>query len=58
MKKRKFLMARRFLRRFNPWLFLLCVLIALIVWCVAMYTRDPEGVRNAIAAVEAQAALI
>ena len=39
--------ARRFFRRFNPWLYLVCLLLAAIVWCAAMYLRDPDGLRSA-----------
>lgn len=48
MKKRKLSSAtRRFFRRFNPWLFLLCVLLALVIWCATMYVEDPNGLRAA-----------
>lgn len=46
MKKRRFLLARRFFRRFNPWFFLLCLLLAIIIWCVTMYVEDPDGLRT------------
>ena len=42
---------RRFLRRFNPWLFLICVLLAVVIWCVTMYTLDPTGLRESADAV-------
>lgn len=45
MKKRRFRMTRRFFRRFNPWLFFLCVLLAAIIWCATMYIQDPYGLR-------------
>ncbi|MBO7293707.1 MAG: hypothetical protein J6V07_07225 [Clostridia bacterium] len=48
MKKRRLALAtRRFFRRFNPWLFLLCVLLALVIWCATMYVEDPNGLRKA-----------
>ena len=48
MKKKKLVSAtRRFFRRFNPWLFLLCVLLAFIIWCATMYVEDPNGLRTA-----------
>ncbi len=40
MKRRRFFAARRFFRRFNPWLFLVCVLLALVIWCAAMYVQS------------------
>ena len=46
MKKRRFAYARRFFRRFNPWLFLLCLLLAAIIWCATMYIEDPNGLRE------------
>ena len=47
MKKRRLSSAtRRFFRRFNPWLFLLCVLLALVIWCATMYAEDPNGLRE------------
>lgn len=45
MKTKTILRVRRFFRRFNPWLFLLCVLLAVVIWCVTMYIRDPLGLR-------------
>ena len=48
MKKRKLSSAtRRFFRRFNPWLFLLCVLLAVLIWGATMYVEDPNGLRDA-----------
>lgn len=38
--------ARRFFRRFNVWLYLVCLLLAVIVWCVSMYVKDPDGLRS------------
>ncbi len=38
--------ARRFFRRFNPWLYLVCLLLAAIVWCASMYVKDPDGLRT------------
>ncbi len=38
--------ARRFFRRFNIWLYLVCLLLAVIVFCAAMYTKDPDGLRS------------
>ena len=49
MKKRGFLMARRFFRRFNPWLFLVCLLLAAIIWCATMYMEDPDNLRATLA---------
>lgn len=46
MKKRGFSRARRFFRRFNPWLFLVCLLLAAVIWCAAMYIEDPNGLRE------------
>lgn len=45
MKTKTILRVRRFFRRFNPWLFLICVLMAIVIWCVTMYTLDPTGIR-------------
>ncbi|MBO7293779.1 MAG: hypothetical protein J6V07_07595 [Clostridia bacterium] len=48
MKKKRLASAtRRFFRRFNPWLFLLCVLLAVLIWCATMYVEDPNGLREA-----------
>ena len=47
MKTRTVLRIRRFFRRFNPWLFLICVLLAILIWCATMYTVDPMGLRDA-----------
>ncbi len=53
-KKQKIkLTVRRFFRRFNPWLFLICVLLALVIFCAAMYVKDPTGLRPASAALAA-----
>ena len=38
---------RRFFRRFNVWLYLVCLLLAVIVWCASMYVKDPDGLRTA-----------
>ena len=43
MKTKTVLRIRRFFRRFIPWLFLACVLMALVIWCVTMYTLDSAG---------------
>ena len=45
MKTKTILRVRRFFRRFNPWLFLVCVLLAVVIWCLTMYIRDPLGLR-------------
>ena len=50
-KTKLILRFRRFLRRFNPWLFLICVLLAVVIWCVTMYTLDPTGLRDGANAV-------
>ena len=42
MKRRRFFAARRFFRRFNPWLFLVCILLAVIIWCAALYVQSQE----------------
>ena len=47
MKFRSFLKIRRFFRRFNLWLFLGCVLLAALIWCVTLYVNDPNGLRAA-----------
>lgn len=39
---------RRFFRRFNPWLYLVCLLLAVIIWCAAMYSKDPDGLRDKV----------
>ena len=49
---------RRFLRRFNPWLFLICVLLAVVIWCVTMYTLDPTGLRDGTDTVTASVSQI
>ena len=46
-KTKVFLRIRRFFRRFNPWLFLICVLLAALIWCATMYTIDPMNLREA-----------
>ena len=46
-KTKAILRIRRFFRRFNPWLFLICVLFAVLIWCVTMYNLDPMGLRDA-----------
>ena len=46
MKTRTVLRIRRFFRRFNPWLFLICLLLAVVIWCLTMYTLDPSGLRT------------
>ena len=47
MKFKRFLRSlKRFFGRFNPWLFLVSLLLAIAIWCVAMYTKDPKGIRN------------
>ena len=46
MRFKKFLRAlRRFFRRFNPWLYIVCLLLARAIWCAAMYSKDPDGLR-------------
>ena len=45
-KTKAILRVRRFLRRFNPWLFLICVLLAVVIWCATMYALDPTGLRE------------
>ena len=47
MKKRRFFAARRFLRRFNPWLFLVCILLAAVIWCAAVYIEAAGGLFTA-----------
>ena len=54
MKTKTILRVRRFFRRFNPWLFLICVLMAIVIWCVTMYTLDPTEVREVADAVARQ----
>lgn len=46
MKTRTVLRIRRFFRRFNPWLFLICLLLAVVIWCLTMYMLDPSGLRT------------
>lgn len=46
-KTKAILRIRRFFRRFNPWLFLICVLLALLIWCATMYDLDPMNLREA-----------
>lgn len=48
MKTRTILRIRRFFRRFNPWLFLVCVLLAILIWGLTMYYLDPLGLRDAV----------
>ena len=50
-KTKVVLRVRRFLRRFNPWLFLICVLLAVVIWCATMYALDPMGLRESAGAV-------
>ncbi len=49
MKRRRFFAARRFFRRFNPWLFLVCILLAVLIWCAAMYVQSPDAASAAAA---------
>ena len=51
MKLGMVLKIRRFFRRFNLWLFLGCVLLAALIWCVTLYLNDPYGLREAAEAV-------
>ena len=37
---------RRFFLRFHPWLYLVCLLLAAIIWCGTMYVNDPDGLRE------------
>lgn len=53
-QKKRFSLFRRFFRRFNPWLFLVCLLLAAMIWCAIMYIEDPNGLREAAS----QAALL
>ncbi len=53
-QKKRFSLFRRFFRRFNPWLFLVCLLLAAVIWCAIMYIEDPNGLREAAS----QAALL
>ena len=57
MKRRRFFAARRFLRRFNPWLFLVCILLAVLIWCAAMYVQSPDAAL-AMAALSSQVASV
>ena len=54
-QKRKPALFRRFFRRFNPWLFLACLLLATVIWCAIMYVEDPNGVREAVSQASASA---
>ena len=53
MKKRSraLFLIRRFFRRFNPWLFLACVALATLIFCVTMYVEDPYSLRETLSAV-------
>ncbi len=31
---------------FNPWLFLICILLAALIWVAVMFIKDPDGVRD------------
>lgn len=46
MKLKNIVKARRFFRRFNIWLYLICLLLAVVIWCTAMYVNDPDGLRE------------
>lgn len=46
MKLKNIVKIRRFFRRFNIWLYLICLLLAIAVWCTAMYMNESEGVLN------------
>ena len=50
-QKKRFALSRRFFRRFNPWLFLVCLLLAAVIWCAIMYIEDPNGLRDAASQV-------
>ena len=45
-EKKKVGLFRRFFSRFNPWLFLVCLLMAVVIWCASMYIEDPNGLRE------------
>ncbi len=60
MKKQK-KTSRGFFAKFNLWLFLVCLMLAVIIWSAVMYTADPEGLRGAeevAAAVAGRRALL
>ena len=46
MKLKNIVKLRRFFRRFNLWLYLICLLVAVIIWCTAMYVSDPDGLKE------------
>ena len=46
MKLKNIVKIRRFFRRFNLWLYLICLLVAVIVWCTTMYVNDPDGLNE------------
>ena len=48
-KTKAIVRVRRFFRRFNPWLFLICVILAVLIWCATMYSLDPTGLRETAA---------
>ena len=58
MKFRSVLKIRRFFRRFNLWLFLGCVLLAALIWCVTLYLNDPNGLRETADAAVAAAVTV
>ena len=43
MKLKNIVKVRRFFRRFNIWLYLICLLVAVVIWCTALYTNNTEG---------------
>ncbi len=47
MKLKNIVKLRRFFRRFNLWLYLICLLVAIVIWCTAMYVNDPDGLKEA-----------
>lgn len=53
MKKRAFYLVRRFFRRFNPWLFLVCTVLAVLIFFITMYVEDPYSLRESLAAIPA-----
>lgn len=58
MKVGNIVKIRRFFRRFNLWLFLVCVLLAAVIWCVTSYLSYQSALETADVAVRAIASTL
>ena len=44
MKLKNVVKVRRFFRRFNIWLYLICLLLAVVIWGTMLYASSQEAV--------------